>query len=110
MRHDHAFEGAIPMPETIAAEHPSVFALVVSDDSLLGWGIHSGDHVCVDPDSRIEQDSICVVDIDGAYVAGQYSFNDDGSGHVRNAEGLDVPVTGGSAELIGKVVWHIRRM
>ena len=104
------YDDTIPIPSSIKEEHPSAFALVVAGDSLADDGVSDGDILLVDPKAPVDHGSICVVQVGNDYIAGHYFEIGDGRGRVRNRDGLDAEVPGGEFQLIGKVVWHIRRM
>ena len=102
--------GTALISEQIIDRYPDLFALVVSGDALKRDTIHDGDMVYVDPGAGLEEGKTYIVLMeDGEVCARRLNF-EDGQVRLRSSyEHYDeLRVTG--AKLLGKVVWHLRRM
>ena len=102
--------GTVPISEQLIDRYSDLFALVVSGDALRADNIHDGDMVYVDPGAGLEEGKTYIVLMeDGEVCARRLNF-EDGRVRLRSSyEHYDeLRVTG--AKLLGKIVWHLRRM
>lgn len=100
--------GEMPFPRPLLEDYPRVFSLIASGDSLVADGIHNGDILLVDPDREIRVGTLCVVRIDGTLCAAIFLGR-----HVlrlRMPSGRSEDLDASSLEIIGNVVWHMRKM
>ena len=99
-----------PIPVDVAASFPGAFVLIVSGDSLMGDGISDGDRLLINPHAVYQAGRLFVVRLPDGELAARHLFVEDG--HVRlraaNDEYEDLTATG--VQMLGQVVWHLRRM
>lgn len=103
--------GTAPVGEELLMRYPNLFALIISGDSLEGDGIHSGDKVFVDPDAGYQVGKIYIVRLEDGEVCAKHLYMEaDGQIKLRSSnDGYeDLTVSGG--QVLGRVVWHLRRM
>lgn len=96
------------LPKYITDAHSKAFAVVVSGDSLTEDGIHSEDILVIDPDTGPVVGGLQVVSVEGVlFVTTSISSTEMRlSTSSGRSEVLDIQ----PPDLIGTVVWHIRRM
>ncbi len=102
--------GNVPVSDQLIGGYSDLFALVVSGDALRGDTIHDGDMVYVDPGAGLEEGKTYIVLMENGEICARRLNFEDGQVRLRSSyEHYDeLKVTG--AKLLGKVVWHLRRM
>ncbi len=102
--------GSVPISDQLIDRYSDLFALVVSGDALKGDAIHDGDMVYVDPSARLEEGKMYIVLTEDSEICARHLNFEDGQVRLRSSyEHYDeLRVTG--AKLLGKIVWHLRRM
>ncbi len=102
--------GTVPISDQLTDRYSDLFAMVVSGDALKGDAIHDGDMVYVDPSARLEEGKMYIVRMGDGEVCARHLNFEDGQVRLRSSyEHYDeLRVTG--AQLLGKIVWHLRRM
>ncbi len=101
--------GTLPCPPSLLQEYPHAYALIVSGNSLSGDGITDGDTVVVDPDAGLEAGRLYVVRI-GEEVVARHLVIDGGRVRLRASNDSYQDLTAQSAQVLGRVVYHYRRM
>ena len=99
-----------PIPSDIAMEYPGAFVLIVSGDSLLGDGISDGDRVLIHPDAAYQAGRLFVVRLPDGEIAARHLFVEDGHIRLRAANDAYEDLTATGVQMLGRVVWHLRRM
>jgi len=101
--------GTVPVQANILKEYPKAFALVVSGDSLEGDAIHNGDIVVVDPEAALNVGKIYIAQV-GDELCARHLYIEDGIVRLKssNQDYEDVRATG--INVVGRVVWHLRKM
>ncbi|MBC8281893.1 MAG: helix-turn-helix domain-containing protein [Chloroflexi bacterium] len=100
--------GTVSLPLHMNEGGQNAYCLLVTGDTLVPDGVHDGDVLLVDPDQIAEIGSLCVVELDRSLRAG--TFISSGRVNVRTRIGAMIEMEVATDELIGTVVWHIRRM
>ncbi len=100
--------GEMPFPRPFLEDYPRAFSLIASGDSLVADGIHSGDILLVDPDREARVGTLCVVRIDGPLCAA--TFLSHAVLRLRTPSGRSEDLDASSLDIIGNVVWHMRKM
>lgn len=100
--------GVIPLPRPILENHPRAFSLIASGDSLAADGIHNDDILVVDPDREPRAGSLCIVRL-GSTLCATVFINDDML-RLMTPSGRSEDLDASSLQIIGNVVWHLRKM
>jgi SOS-response transcriptional repressor LexA len=102
--------GTVPVSDQLIGGYSDLFALVVSGDALKADTIHDGDMVYVDPGAGLEEGKTYIVLMENGEICARRLNFEDGQVRLRSSyEHYDeLRVTG--AKLLGKIVWHLRRM
>ena len=100
--------GVIPLPRPILENHSRAFSLIASGDSLVADGVHNGDFLVVDPDSPPRVGSLCIVRLGGTLCAAVFISSD--VLRFRTSSGRSEDLDASSWQIIGTVVWHLRKM
>lgn len=108
-RIDSAVEpNEVILPKFITGAHSNAFAVVVSGDSLTEDGIHSEDMLIIDPDTGPVAGGLQVVCVESVlFVATCISSTEI---RLRTPSGRSEVLDIHPPDLLGIVVWHIRRM
>lgn len=102
--------GAVPVPAAVLQKHPQAFALVVSGDSLSGDGISDGDVLLVDPEAGLQVGKIYIVRLPDGEVCARHVHLKDGAVRLRASNGTYKDLDVIQADILGRVVWHLRKM
>lgn len=98
----------IILPKFITGAHSKAFAVVVSGDSLTEDGIHSDDILVIDPNTGPVVGGLQVVSVEGVlFVTTSISSKEM---RLRTSSGRSEVLNIQPPDLLGTVVWHIRRM
>jgi len=100
--------GMIPLPQVVLESHPRAFSLIASGDALVADGIHNDDILVVDPDSESRAGSLCIVRLGSTLCV--TTFITSGVLRLRTASGHSEDLDASSLQIVGKVVWHFRKM
>ena len=100
--------GMIHFPRMVLLEHPRAFSLIASGDSLEPDGIHNGDILIIDPELSSRTGSMCIARIDGTLCATMYVSSSLLKLRTRSGKSEDLDAS--KIEVIGNVVWHLRKM
>ena len=102
--------GTVPVSERLALQYPGLYALMVSGDSLESQGIHSDDLLFLNPAANLRSDKLYVI----RTATGELSLRVISlqEGRILLRAGFDryEELAINSAEFLGQVVWHLRRM
>ncbi len=102
--------GSTPLPADIVDAYPDSFAVVVAGDAMARAGIAEGDRLLVDPHGWYELGHLFVVRLPtGEFVARRFSI-DQGRARLRGFEGEYEDMSAASAQLLGRVVWHLKKI
>ena len=102
--------GTVSVSDQLIGGYSGLFALVVSGDALKADTIHDGDMLYVDPGAGLEEGKTYIVLMENGEICARRLNFEDGQVRLRSSyEHYDeLKVTG--AKLLGKIVWHLRRM
>jgi transcriptional regulator with XRE-family HTH domain len=101
--------GSIPLPEFVQQDYPNLFWLLVRGNSLAWNGIQDGDLVLIDPKGGLEDGSIQVVQMDSSLYARLVRWV-DGRMELRERPEAEECPSNGNVQILGRLVWHLRRM
>lgn len=101
--------GTVPLSEQVALQYPGIYALMVSGDSLEYQGIRSGDLLFLNPAANLRSDKLYIIRTETGELSLRVISLEEGRILLRSGfdkyEELAI-----SAEFLGQVVWHLRRM
>lgn len=109
---DAAAEGGFSLDRTVGLGAPQIRAVLVDDDSLLGFGIYPGDRLIVDRSATPAVDQYVVVPVDGEDAYGVRLLAPDPRGGLllkaARPSIASIPLNGrDSMQIWGVVLWVV---
>ena len=102
--------GTVPVSERLALQYPGLYALMVSGDSLESQGIHSDDLLFLNPAANLRSDKLYVIRTATGELSLRVISLQEGRILLRSGFPRYEELAINSAEFLGQVVWHLRRM
>ena len=102
--------GTVPVSEELALQYPGLYSLVVSGDSLESQGIRSDDLLFLNPAANLRSDKLYVIRTETGELSLRLISLEEGRILLRSGFDQYEELAINSAEFLGQVVWHLRRM
>ena len=102
--------GTVPVSEQMALQYPGLYALMVSGDSLESQGIRSDDLLFLNPTANLRSDKLYVIRTATGEPSLRVISLQQGQILLRSGFNQYEELAINSAEFLGQVVWHLRRM
>lgn len=98
----------VTVPSFVLDQHEAAFYLIVIGNCLTRDGVHQGDLVVVDPDLPVKIGNLYVVRI-GEDLRGGVPVSDEEMA-IRTPSGSSELLNTSRFELVGGIVWHMRKI
>ena len=102
--------GTVPVSEQMALQYPGLYALIVSGDSLEPQGIRSDDLLFLNPAANLRSGKLYVIRTETGELSLRVISLEEGRILLRSGFDKYEELAINSAEFLGQVVWHLRRM